>query len=115
MQWPPTRPGLKDLKPYGLVAAASITSQTSSPMRSHNCVTWLTSAMLTFRKTFSRSLVISALAGDDTGTTRRVSLRNSNMARRVLSASHPPTTVGMWLDGRGEVVGTTLSGRTVNE
>jgi hypothetical protein len=50
MQWPPTPgPGVKRMKPNGFVAAASMTSQTSRPIRSQSSASWLTSAMLTFR------------------------------------------------------------------
>ena len=62
-------PGLKDMKPYGLVAAASTTSQTSMPMRSQSIAISLTSAMLTDRKMFSSSLVSSATSSVETGTT----------------------------------------------
>ena len=70
MQWPPTPgPGRKRMKPNGLVAAASMTSQTSTPIRSQSIASSLTSAMLTLRKTFSSSFAVSATRGLDTGTT----------------------------------------------
>ena len=59
-------PGLNDMKPYGLVAAASTTSQTSMPMRSQRIASSLTSAMFTERKMFSSSLVSSAASGVET-------------------------------------------------
>ena len=62
-------PGLNDMKPYGLVAAASTTSQMSIPIRSHSIASSFTSAMLTERKTFSSSFVSSAASGVETGTT----------------------------------------------
>ena len=62
-------PGLKDMNPYGLVAAASTTSQTSISMRSQSIESSLTSAMLTDRNTFSRSFVSSATSGVETVTT----------------------------------------------
>ena len=57
------------MNPKGFVAAASTTSQMSIPIRSHSCASSLTSAMLTERKMFSRSLVSSAASGDDTRCT----------------------------------------------
>ena len=56
------------MNPYGLVAAASTTSQMSMPMRSHRIASSLTSAMFTERKTFSSSLVSSAASGVETAT-----------------------------------------------
>jgi len=60
---------LKLMKPNGFVSAASTTSQTSTSMRSHNWASSLTSAMLTARKMFSSSFVISAASGEESGTT----------------------------------------------
>ena len=69
MQWPPRPgPGWNFMKPKGLLAAASMTSQTSMSMRSQSMASSLTRAMLTLRKMFSSSLVISATSGVDTGT-----------------------------------------------
>ncbi len=45
-----------------------MTSQMSMPMRSHSMASSLTRAMLTLRKMFSRSFVISATSGVVTGT-----------------------------------------------
>ena len=61
-------PGSKRMKPYGFVAAASTTSHTSMPMRSVSIASSLTSAMLTERNMFSRSLVSSAASGLETRT-----------------------------------------------
>jgi len=58
------------MKPNGLVAAASITSQTLTPSLSHMMAISLTSPMFTARKVFSSSLTISAARGEETGTTR---------------------------------------------
>ena len=52
------------MNPNGFVAAASMTSQTSRPIRSHSSASWLTKAMLTLRKTFSSSLASSAASGE---------------------------------------------------
>ena len=51
------------MKPNGLVFAASMTSQTSMPMRSHMSASSFTRAMLTARKVFSSSFTISATRG----------------------------------------------------
>ena len=61
-------PGSKRMKPNGLVAAASTTSQMSIPMRSARIASSLTSAMLTERKMFSSSFDSSATSGVETGT-----------------------------------------------
>ena len=58
------------MNPNGLVAAASMISQTDSPRRRHMMASSLARAMLTLRKMFSKSLTISAACGDETGTTR---------------------------------------------
>ncbi len=71
MQWPPSPgPGLKRMNPKGFVAAASMTSQTSIPIREKTIFSSLTRAMLTARKVFSRILAASATRVDDTGTSR---------------------------------------------
>ena len=68
-QWPPTPgPGVKRMKPNGLVEAASMASQTSMPRSPANMASSLTRAMLTWRKVFSSSLVSSASLRPDTGT-----------------------------------------------
>ncbi len=61
-------PGSKRMNPNGFVAAASTISQMSRPIRSASIASSLTSAMLTERKMFSSSFVISAASGEDTGT-----------------------------------------------
>ena len=61
-------PGSKRMNPYGLVDAASTTSQMSIPIRSARIAISLTSAMLTERKMFSSSFVSSAASGLDTRT-----------------------------------------------
>ncbi len=57
------------MKPNGLVAAASMTSQTSMPIRSHMSAISFTRPMFTLRNVFSRSLTISATFVEETGTT----------------------------------------------
>ncbi len=56
------------MNPYGLVAAASTTSQILRPIRSASIASSLTSAMFTERKMFSSSLAISAASGVETRT-----------------------------------------------
>ena len=63
-------PGSKRMNPYGLVEAASTTSQMSMPIRSASIASSLTSAMLTERKMFSSSLASSAVSGEETRTMR---------------------------------------------
>ena len=55
------------MKPNGLLAAASITSQASTSSRRHIRATSLTRPMFTLRKVFSSSLTISAVRVEDTG------------------------------------------------
>ena len=57
------------MNPKGLVAAPSIISQISSPMRRQSCFSSFTSAMFTQRKMFSSSFTISAACVQLTGTT----------------------------------------------
>ena len=61
-------PGVNFIKPNGFVAAASITSHTSTPRRSHTMAISFTSPMFTERNVFSSNLTSSADSGDDTGT-----------------------------------------------
>ena len=69
-QWPPSPgPGVNFMNPNGFVAAASTTSQMSTPSRSAIWAVSFTSPMFTARKVFSRSLTVSATSGEDTGTT----------------------------------------------
>ena len=63
------------MNPNGLVAAASMTSQTLMPMRSHMSAISLTRPMLIMRKVFSSSFTISATLVELTGTTVLESLR----------------------------------------
>jgi hypothetical protein len=71
------------MNPNGFVAAASMTSQTSRPIRSQSSASWLTSAMLTFRKTFSSSFASSAASGEESSMTLSLMHRSSAAARFV--------------------------------
>ena len=69
-QCPPTPgPGVKRMNPNGLVDAASIALQMSTPRSRANIASSLTSAMFTCRKVFSSSLTSSPSAVDPTATT----------------------------------------------
>ena len=56
------------MKPNGLVAAASMTSQTSTPSLSQTMAISLTRPMFTLRKVFSSSFTSSAASVVETGT-----------------------------------------------
>ena len=77
------------MKPNGFVAAASITSQMSIPMRSHSTASSFTSAMFTDRKMFSSSLDSSAASGAETTSTssQTRSYRRARLGGAVLG--HP--------------------------
>ena len=69
MQCPPMPgPGVNFMKPNGLVAAALITSHTSTPSLSHTIAISFTNPMFTARNVFSSSFTNSAASGDVTGT-----------------------------------------------
>ena len=103
-------PGSKRMKPNGLVAAASTTSHTSMPIRSQSSASWLTRAMFTFRKTFSRSLASSAASGDDMGRTWSLIRPRSAAARSVAVAVVAPTRRGTSLEADAGSPGLTRSG-----
>ena len=63
-------PGWNGINPNGLVAAASITSQTSTFNRSHISAISFTRPMFTLRNVFSSNFTISAAWDEDTGTMR---------------------------------------------
>ena len=97
MQWPPTPgPGVNFMKPYGLLAAASMTSHTSMPSLSHMMATSFTRAMLTARKVFSSSLTISAAWVDETGTIFWMAEPYSATATSRQAGVTPPTTLGVF-------------------
>ncbi len=97
MQCPPIPgPGVNFMNPNGFVAAASITSQTSTPSLSHTMAISFTRPMFTERKVFSRSLVSSAASGDDTRTVVSMQLVYSAIASSVQFGVMPPTTLGVF-------------------
>ena len=111
MQCPPTPgPGVNFMNPNGFVAAALMTSQTSRPIRSHSSASWLTNAMLTLRKTFSRSFASSAASGDDSSTTWSLMLRSSAAARFVACGVVAPTRRGTPFEALAGSPGLTRSG-----
>ena len=96
MQWPPRPgPGVKRMNPNGFVAAASATSQTSTPMRSQSIAISFMSAMLTERKMFSSSFASSAVSGAETGTSVSTALLYMATARSVQAGVSPPTIFGI--------------------
>ena len=80
------------MKPNGLVAAASTTSQMSIPIRSHSTASSLTSAMLTERKMFSSSFDSSAASGLETTSTSSQTRSYSSRATWAHSSVTPPIT-----------------------
>src|SRR5579875_2270276 len=83
------------MKPKGLVAALSITSQISMPILWHSSLSSFTSAIFTQRKIFSSSLVISAARVELTGTTRATICAYRLAAAFPLAPFTPPTTFGI--------------------
>ena len=83
------------MNPNGFVAALSITSQMSSPIRRQSCFSSLTSAMFTHRKMFSSSFTISAARVELTGTTFETICAYIPAAARPLAGLIPPTTLGI--------------------
>src|SRR5438046_10337190 len=83
------------MKPKGFVAAASITSHTSTPSLSHTIAISLTSPMFTLRNVVSRILTSSAASVVDTGT--RVSIAGAYSAVSTLRQVGvvPPSTLGV--------------------
>src|SRR6202142_3168413 len=111
MQCPPTPgPGVNFMNPNGLVAAASMISQASRPIRSQSSASWLTKAMLMFRKTFSSSFAISAASGEESWTTRSLTRPRSVAARAVASGVVPPTNRGTSFAALSGSPGLTRSG-----
>ena len=97
MQCPPRPgPGVNFMKPNGLLAAASITSQTSTPIRSHMIAISLTSPMLIMRKVFSSSFAISAVSADDTTWIFCMAPAYQAAATSVHDGVIPPTTFGVF-------------------
>ena len=83
------------MKPKGFVAAPSMISQISRPMRRLSCFSSFTSAILTQRKMFSSSFTISAARVQLTGTTFDTICAYIAAAARPLGGFAPPTTFGI--------------------
>src|SRR5678816_3280779 len=97
MQWPPMPgPGVNFMNPNGFVAAASMTSHTSTPSLSQTIAISLTIPMLTDRNVFSSSLTNSAASVLDTGTMVSMQLAYSAEAISVQAGVIPPTTFGVF-------------------
>ena len=111
MQWPPTPgPGVNFMKPNGFVAAASITSHTSTPSLSHTIAISLTSPMFTLRKVFSRIFTSSAASVDDTGTRCSIAGWYSAAATCRHAGVMPPTIFGVFRVFHLALPGSTRSG-----
>ena len=98
------------MKPKGLVAAASITSQTLMSMPSHISAISFTRPMLIMRKVFSSSFTISATRVLLTGTTFCSACEKKTLPISVQAGVMPPTTLGVfevWYTG---LPGSTRSG-----
>src|SRR5665648_570176 len=97
MQWPPMPgQGVNFIKPKGLVAAASMTSQTSMFSLLHICASSLTMEMLIMRNVFSSNLVISATSAEKTDTMVSSALEYQAEAPSVQAAVMPPMTLGVF-------------------
>ena len=98
------------MKPNGLVAAASMTSQVFMPSLWHMIATSLTRPMLTARKVFSSSLHISAASVDDTGTSVSITWPYIACTASRQRGVVPPTTLGVFLVWYFSLPGSTRSG-----
>ncbi|MNI57674.1 hypothetical protein D3C73_1127490 [compost metagenome] len=98
------------MKPNGLVAAASMTSQMSMPMRSHIIAISFTKAMFTLRNVFSSNLDISATFGEDTGTTVCTYLPYNAVPSLRQDSVVPPMTLGVLNVVNRPLDGSTRSG-----
>jgi hypothetical protein len=98
------------MKPNGFVFAASTTSHTSMPMRSHISASSLTMPILTARKVFSSSLTISATVGELTGITVSMAAEYSACASAEHCGVRPPTTFGTFFVLNFSFPGSTRSG-----
>ncbi len=96
MQCPPTPgPGVNFMNPNGFVAAASMTSHTSTPSLSHTIAISLTRPMLTLRNVFSRIFTSSAASVEVTETTRSIAGSYSATVTWRQFGVMPPTTLGV--------------------
>lgn len=93
-----------------MLAAALMTSQMSIPILWQATDSSLTRAMLTLRKMFSRSLVISATLGEPTWMTRSTKVERKSAATSLHLGVTPPTTFGMLLMANSRLPGSMRSG-----
>src|SRR5215212_1264878 len=111
MQCPPKPgPGVNFINPNGLVAAASITSQTSTLRRSHIIANSLTSPMLIIRNVFSSSFAISAASAELTACTVLIAPSYQVEATSPQASVIPPTTLGVLIVVKSSRPGSTRSG-----
>src|SRR6185295_10580202 len=103
------------MKPNGLVFAASTTSHTSIPIRSHISASSFTRPMLTARNVFSSSLTISATFVELTGTIVSIAAAYSAVAISTQSAVVPPTTLGVFFVVNFALDGSTRSGENARK
>ena len=103
-------PGVNFMKPNGFVAAASITSHTSTPSLSHMIAISFASPMFTERKVFSSNFDNSAVSALDTSTTLSMHTRYSAAATSVQAGVTPPTTLGVLPVWNRGLPGSTRSG-----
>jgi hypothetical protein len=103
------------MNPNGLVLAASITSQTSIPIRSHMSAISFTSPMFTDRNVFSRSLTVSATVAQETGWTFSSTPPYSAAAIFEHLGVTPPTTLGMFFVVYCALPGSTRSGENARK
>ena len=116
MQCPPSPgPGWNFINPKGLVAAASITSHTSTPRRSHIKASSLTKPMLIMRKVFSSNLAISATSVEETGTTLSSAWLYQVEETSVHVSVIPPITLGVFLVVQSSRPGSTRSGENATK
>ena len=98
MQWPPMPgPGVNFMKPNGFVAAASITSHTSTPSLSQTIAISLTMADVHRAERVLEQLdQLRRLRATTPGTMVSMQLSYSAVASSVHAAVMPPTTFGVF-------------------
>src|ERR1043165_8561822 len=111
IQCPPKPgPGVNFIKPNGFDAAASMTSHTSTPRRSHMIANSLTSPILIIRKVFSSNFAISAASAELTECTVLIAPSYQAVATSLQAAVIPPITLGVLTVVQSSRPGSTRSG-----